>query len=93
MGEVDFLLTFAETVLLSTTDLKLSSYVNDMMLDLQGKNSHLLPSVDGQKCYKLLLTLEALRVASYALKFSQMYKKKGTLEPTKPLGSGRMVTL
>ena len=88
MGEVDFLLTFAETVLLSTNDLKLSSYVNDLMLDLKNKHSHLLPSVDGQKCTKLLLTLEALRVASYALKFSQMYKKKGTLESTKSLGSG-----
>lgn len=85
MGEIEELLSFADTVFKLTKDFNLSGYVNDLMSDLQHKKSDIVPSPEGVKCYKLLLTLESLRVSSHALKFSQSYKKKKILESTKTL--------
>ena len=88
MEEIEFLSRFSEAILHLTTDMKLSSYVSDLILNKKMIQSHILPSSDGSKCFKILFTLEALRIASYALKFSQSYRKKGTLEPTGALQKG-----
>lgn len=88
LEEVEFLLTLSETLLALTTDTALSGHMSDLVSDLKNKHSMLTPSHEAFKHAKLLMVTEALRVASYALKFTQTHQKRGTTKSTATLKKG-----
>lgn len=82
MKEIQFLLDFSETILKLASDITLSMHIADLISEQTKNEFHLLPTKTGDKYAKILLTLETLRITSYALKFSQSQRKKGILEVT-----------
>lgn len=90
LEEIEFLLTLSETLLTLTSDTALSGHVSDLMSDLKNKQPMLIPSNEAFKYANLLLIKEALRVASYALKFTQTHQKRGTTKSTAALKKGML---
>ncbi|XP_047142751.1 serine/threonine-protein kinase unc-51 isoform X1 [Hydra vulgaris] len=82
MEEIEFLYSFAENLLIVVTDINISNYVSDILYDNSKISIDIKPTVDGCKHSKMLLVLEALRVATYALRFAQSHQAKGTLKVT-----------
>lgn len=85
MNEIEFLLLFSKTVLSIISDLNITTCFAELLAEQKQRHTRMLPSIDGIKYEKPLMILEALRVSSYALRFSLSHKKKGTLIPTKSL--------
>jgi len=88
--EIDFLVNLSETLLKLTSDTNLASQVTDLIGDMKSKQPKVIPSNDAFRFAKLLLTSEAMRVTSYALKFSKTHQKKGTIKPTEMLKKGNI---
>ena len=65
-----------------------SFYSQEHMIAMKEIEFQLLPTKTGDKYAKILLTLETLRITSYALKFSQSQRKKGILEVTEKFKKG-----
>lgn len=93
MNEIEFLLLFSKTVLSIISDLNITTCFAELLAEQKQRHTRMLPSIDGIKYEKPLMILEALRVSSYALRFSLSHKKKGTLIPTKSLSIGRYLLL
>ena len=93
MKEIEFLLDFSETILKLASDITLSMHIADLISEQTKNEFPLLPTKTGDKYAKILLTLETLRITSYALKFSQSQRKKGILEVTEKFKKGRHSSL
>ena len=91
--EIQFLLDFSETILKLASDITLSMHIADLISEQTKNEFHLLPTKTGDKYAKILLTLETLRITSYALKFSQSQRKKGILEVTEKFKKGKCSSL
>ena len=90
--EIDFLVNLSETLLKLTSDATLANQITDLIADMKHKQPKVIPSNDAFRFAKLLLTSEAMRVASYALKYSKTHQKKGTIKPTEILKKGNNYT-
>eukprot|EP00111_Clytia_hemisphaerica_P010988 TCONS_00032227-protein len=84
-SEIEFLLGLSETLLKIASDVQLANQISDALSEFKRKQPQVIPSNDAFKFAKLLLTSEAMRISSYALKFSQTHQKKGTIRPTEVL--------
>ena len=82
INEIEFLFTLSETLLKLTTDSHISGQVSDCIPEIKRKRPDVIPSAEALKLAKLLLTSEAMRISSYALKFVQSQQKKGVIKPT-----------
>lgn len=91
LKEIEFLLTLSETLLSITSDASLSTHVSDLISDLKSRQPSLIPSNEAFRYSKLLMISEALRVASYALKFAQTHQKRGILTLTATLKKGLLM--
>ena len=89
MEEIEFLYSFAENLLIVVADINISSYVSDILYDNNKISNSIKPTVEGCKQSKILLILEALRVATYALRFAHSHQSKGTLHVTAMLKAGK----
>ena len=87
--EIEFLFILSETLLKLTTDSHITGQVSDCIPEIKRKRPDVIPSAEALKLAKLLLTSEAMRVSSYALRFSQSQQKKGVIKPTEMLKKGR----
>lgn len=80
LQEIEFLFNLSETLLKLTSDSHITGQVSDCIPELKRKQPGVVPSSDALKLSRLLLTSEAMRISSHALKFSQSQQKKGILK-------------